>query len=196
MLNIRSHVPVVLSSDEDNFRQWRSFIEVTIKKFGLLDHIDGSVDAASMFGDAEWLQVDACIVSWLYTTISKEIWNDVNRPNAIAYAVWTAITDHFLDNSLQRAVYAQQEFHSLFQGNMGIAEYCGKLKRLADTLYDCSAAVSDPALVVNTLRGLNNKFSQTIAVLSTMPISSPANGCSRTSCTQMAVWNVAKLGGS
>jgi hypothetical protein len=65
MLNIRSHVPVVLSFDEDNFRQWRSFIEVTIKKFGLLDHIDGSVDAAAMFGDAEWLQVDACIVSWL-----------------------------------------------------------------------------------------------------------------------------------
>jgi hypothetical protein len=64
------------------------------------------VDAAVMFGDAEWLQVDTCIVSWLYTTISKEIWNDVNRPNAIAYAVWTAITGHFLDNSLQRAVYA------------------------------------------------------------------------------------------
>jgi hypothetical protein len=38
---------------------------------------------------------------------------------------------------------------------MGIAEYCG-------------AAVSDPALVINTLRGLNNKFSQAIAVLSTM----------------------------
>jgi hypothetical protein len=65
-------------------------------------------------------------------------------------------------------VYAQQEFHSLFQGDMDIAAYCGKLKRLADTLYDCGAAVSDPALVINTLRGLNNKFSQAIVVLSTM----------------------------
>ena len=42
---------------------------------------------------------------------------------------------------------------------MNISEYCGRLKRLADTLYDCGAAVSDPALVINTLRGLNNKFS-------------------------------------
>ena len=65
-------------------------------------------------------------------------------------------------------MYAQQEFHSLFQGDMGVAEYCGKLKRLADQLYDCGAAVSDTALVINTLRGLNNKFSQAIAVLSTM----------------------------
>ncbi|XP_066315052.1 uncharacterized protein [Miscanthus floridulus] len=79
-----------------------------------------------------------------------------------------AIIGQFLDNSLQRAVYAQQEFHSLFQGDMGIGEYCGRLKRLADTLYDCGAAVFDPALVINTLRGLNNKFSQAIAVLSTM----------------------------
>jgi hypothetical protein len=73
MLNIHSHVTVVLSTDEGNFRQWRSFFEVTLKKFGLLDHIDGSVDAAAMIDDAEWLQVDACIVSWLYATISKEI---------------------------------------------------------------------------------------------------------------------------
>jgi hypothetical protein len=56
----------------------------------------------------------------------------------------------------------------LFQGDMNISEYCGRLKRLADTLYDCGATVSDPALVINTLRGLNNKFSQAIAVLSTM----------------------------
>jgi histone deacetylase 1/2 len=168
MLNIRSHVSIVLSTDADNFRQWRSYFELTIKKFGLLDHIDGSVDAAVMIDDPEWLQIDACIVTWLYNTISTEIWNDVNRPNTCAYSAWTAINNQFLDNSLQRAVYAQQDFHSLFQGDMGIAEYCGKLKRLADTLYDCSAPVSDPALVINTLRGLNNKFSQAIAVLSTM----------------------------
>lgn len=159
LLNIHCHVPIGLSSNDGNFRQWRSFFELTIKKFSLVNHIDGTVDAAAMIDDAEWLQVDTCIVSWLYTIVSKEIWNDVNRANANAYSVWTAITDQFLDNSLQCAVYAQQEFHSLFQGDISIGVYCGRLKRLADTLYDCSAAVSDPALVINTLRGLNNKFS-------------------------------------
>ena len=51
---------------------------------------------------------------------------------------------------------------------MTVGEYCVRLKRLADTLYDCGAAVSDTALVINTLRGLNNKFSHVIAVLTTM----------------------------
>jgi hypothetical protein len=43
---------------------------------------------------------------------------------------------------------------------MWISEYCGRLKCLTDTLYDYSAAVFNPVLVINTLRGLNNKFSQ------------------------------------
>jgi hypothetical protein len=159
---------VTLSTDAGNFRQWRSFFELTVKKFGLLRHIDGTVDAAAMHDDPEWLQLDACIVSWLYSTVSKDIWNDVFRPTNTAYAAWSAITGQFLDNSLQRAVYVQQEFHSLFQGDMSVGEYCGRLKSLADSLYDCGAAVSDQALVINTLRGLNNKFSQAIAVLTTM----------------------------
>lgn len=49
-----------------------------------------------------------------------------------------------------------------------MSEYCGRLKCLGDTIYDCGAAVSEPTLVINTLCGLNNKFSMAIAVLSTM----------------------------
>lgn len=62
LLNIHNHVPVTLSTADDNFRQWRSFIELTIKKFGLLNHIDATVDAAAMFDDPEWLQPpDRCL---------------------------------------------------------------------------------------------------------------------------------------
>jgi hypothetical protein len=111
--------------EDVNFRQWRNFFELTFEKFGLLSHIDGTVDAAAMVDDTEWLQIDSCIVSWLYATISKEIWSDVFKPKASAYTAWKVITGQFLDNSLQRAVYAQQEFHSLFQGDMSITEYCG-----------------------------------------------------------------------
>ncbi|XP_072146630.1 uncharacterized protein [Setaria viridis] len=63
---------------------------------------------------------------------------------------------------LQRTVFAQQVFHSLYQGG---TEYCGRLKRLSDTLADVGAAVTDLALVVNTLRSLNNKFSSAITIL-------------------------------
>ena len=73
LLNIRSHIPVVLNADDGNFRQWRSFFELTLKKFGLFSHIDGTVDAAAIFDDLECLQLDSCVVSWLYNTVSKEI---------------------------------------------------------------------------------------------------------------------------
>jgi hypothetical protein len=110
--------------EDVNFRQWRNFFELTFEKFGLLSHVDGTVAVAAMVDDTEWLQIDSCIVSWLYATISKEIWSDVFKPKASAYTAWKVITGQFLDNSLQRAVYAQQEFHSLFQGDMSITEYC------------------------------------------------------------------------
>ena len=55
LLNIRNHVPVVLSADEGNFRQWLSFFELIVQKLGIANHIDGTVDAAAMFDDPEWL---------------------------------------------------------------------------------------------------------------------------------------------
>jgi hypothetical protein len=51
---------------------------------------------------------------------------------------------------------------------MSNAEYCGRLKRLAYTLYDCGAAVTDSAPVISMLPGLNSKFAQAIAVISTV----------------------------
>ena len=54
LINIHRHVPITLATDNDNFRQWRSF-ELTFKKFSLMNHINGMVDAATMFDDPEWL---------------------------------------------------------------------------------------------------------------------------------------------
>lgn len=50
---------------------------------------------------------------------------------------------------------AQQEFHSLYQGDMSITEYTGHMKRLTVTLYDVDAAVTNQALIIDVLRSLN-----------------------------------------
>jgi hypothetical protein len=55
MINIRAHVPVIQDMDEANFRQWRTFFDLTFEKFGLQDHIDGTVDAILMCHDPTWL---------------------------------------------------------------------------------------------------------------------------------------------
>jgi hypothetical protein len=73
----------------------------------------------------------------------------------------------FLDNADQRAVYTLQEFHDLFQGDLSVHDYFSHLKQLADLLCDVGHLVSDPATVINVLRGLNTKFSHAISVLTT-----------------------------
>ena len=166
MVNIRAHVPVILEMDAANFRQWRTFFELTFKKFGLMDHVDGTIDAALMQHDPEWCQNNSSITSWLYTSLSKDLMDAVYQPRSTAQSAWQAINSQFLDNSLQRAVFLQQDFHSLYQRDMSITEYCGRLKQLADALYDVGAAVTNQALVINTLRGLHPDYSGAVAVLS------------------------------
>ncbi|CAN6351305.1 unnamed protein product [Urochloa humidicola] len=166
LINIRSHVPVILDFDEANYAQWSAFLDNTLLKFGLIDHIDGTVDAQLRLHDAEWTQIDHCVVSWLYSTVSKGIMDTVFQPRRTAFSLWTAIRNLFLDNAMHRAVDTLQEFHSLFQGDMPVNDYCTRLKKLSDILRDVGHPVSDAAMVVNALRGLNSKFHSAISVIS------------------------------
>lgn len=168
---IKLHVSEVLDLHNSNFNTWCTMFKNAFRKFGITDHVNGSVDALTVDDDA-WLQIDQYIVSWLYTSVSKEILDLVLEPDDTAASVWHAIVSLFLDNSMQRAVYAKQEFHSLFQGDLSILEYSSRLKTLADTLRDVGYPVSDKELVVNFLRGLGKPFSNAVSNL-TLPTAAP-----------------------
>nr|XP_034601191.1 putative lysozyme-like protein [Setaria viridis] len=47
------------------------------------------------------------------------------------------------------------------QGDSSIAEYCSRMKTLADTLHNVGHPVQDSQLVLNLLLGLNPRFSNT-----------------------------------
>lgn len=164
-VNIRTHVPIVLDYDESNFSIWCSFFDATLRKFGLLNHVDGSVDARAMWHNTDWLQVDQCIVSWLYTSISPAMMKMVQVPDPTVYVIWSKIRGLFLDNADQHAIYTLQEFHSLFQGDLSIHDYFGRLKQLGDLLCDVGHPISEPSMVVNALRSLRSKFSHAIPVI-------------------------------
>ena len=73
LINIKSHVPVTLDVADTNFTAWRVFFTIALRKFGLMDHVDGTTDARFKLDDPEWLQIDTCIVSWLYSTLSYDL---------------------------------------------------------------------------------------------------------------------------
>ncbi|CAO2162620.1 unnamed protein product [Urochloa humidicola] len=104
LINIKSHVPVTLDLGDSNFSTWRTFFLIAFRKFGVLDHVDGTRFSNLMLDDAEWTQIDTCIISWLYSTLSSDLLIAVIQPNDDAYAAWTAITDQFLDNAVHKLI--------------------------------------------------------------------------------------------
>ncbi|KAF8651260.1 hypothetical protein HU200_063510 [Digitaria exilis] len=126
----------------------RTFFTNTFRKFGI------------------WTQIDSCIVSWLYTTLSADLLSAIIQPDDTAYNAWTSIGSQFLDNVVQRTVQALQTLHALHQGNMTVTEFCNKLKALADMLRDVGSPLTDQELVINLLSGLNEKFANCIPTIS------------------------------
>jgi hypothetical protein len=166
-VNIRNHVPLILDLSDSNYSQWRCLLDSVLGKFGLASH----VRAPPLINDrdAEWRQIDCCLVNWLYTTVNKPVFDLVYQPDADAFTVWSAIESLFRDNEMQRAVLLEAEFRSVVQGSLSITDYCSKLKKLADNLRDVGHPVSEPSQVLNLIRGLNKSYRHVKPVLTSKP---------------------------
>lgn len=84
---------------------------------------------------------------------------------ATARSVWLGLEQQFLGNKETRALYLDAKFRNFIQGDLSITDYCRQLKGLADALGDLGEPVPDRTLVLNVLRGLNDKFSYMTALL-------------------------------
>jgi hypothetical protein len=72
--------------------------------------------------------------------------------------LWLAIENQFLDNREQRTLHLDAAFRIFVQGDLSVHEYCRKFKAMADGLADLGAPVEDRILILNILRGLNQRF--------------------------------------
>ena len=122
-INIKSRVPMTLGVGDSNFTIWRTFFNIVFRKFGIEDHVDGTVDSRAMPLDTEWTQIDTCIVSWIYTMLFAELLSTVVQPHDNTYTVWTSIGSQFLDNIVQCTVQLRQALHALCQGDLTVTEY-------------------------------------------------------------------------
>ena len=159
------HLLVTLNLQDSNYTMWSTFFLALCGKFNLLPHVQSAVPTA---GDPNWVQDDYTVKTWMYGSISTDLLAIVMEPNQSAYALWTRVESQFRDNKEARAVFLQTEFHSLLQGSMSVSDYCQKIKTLTDSLRDVGYPVSDPTLVINTLRGLNPRFSSAATHISLM----------------------------
>ena len=79
--------------------------------------------------------------------------------DATARDVWLALETQFLGNRETRALHLDYQFRNFVQGELSITDYCCRFKTMADGLAALGESVSDRTLVLNVIRGLNDRFS-------------------------------------
>jgi hypothetical protein len=103
--------------------------------------------------------MDCVVVSWIFNTIAPDLLDVVHERDGItARAAWLGLEQQFFNNRESRAMLFDAEFHTLYQGALSVDEYYHKMKNMADALADLGKLILDRTLVLNVLRGLNERF--------------------------------------
>ncbi|XP_020151585.1 uncharacterized protein [Aegilops tauschii subsp. strangulata] len=157
-INVHARVPVVLDASNSTYFAWKTYFSLLFRENNLVDHVDGTVDSRAMVDDPEWAAIDATIIRWFFTTISKDLFHMVVRTGDDARAMWVKLNNLFTDNKLRRRIFLQQEFFHCHQDEQSIDDYCRRLKTLADELRDIGAKVDDDLLLSTLTAGLNEDF--------------------------------------
>ncbi|CAO2143631.1 unnamed protein product [Urochloa humidicola] len=77
---------------------------------------------------------------------------------ATARSTWLAIEAQFLGNKETCALQLDARLRTFVQGDLSITEYCKRFKKMANDLANLGEIVHDRTLVLNVLRGLNEKY--------------------------------------
>lgn len=165
ILNVKALVPIVLDFSSPHYNRWRGLFMNTLERYVLADHVLSDADLSD---DPSWKRMEATVLSWLYGTINPELLEAVmNREDGppIARIVWLGLEQQFIGNKETRALLLDAEFRTFVQGDLTIDDYCRRLKTMADQLADLGEPVRDRTLVLNTLRGLNDRFSYLAALI-------------------------------
>ncbi|KAK1602347.1 hypothetical protein QYE76_007850 [Lolium multiflorum] len=158
--SIKTHVPITLDLQDSNYAKWRELFLVALGRYGLTSHVINDNDAtpSNTSPTSEWARDDYTVLSWIYGSISLELFGIIMAPGSTARQIWDAIDNLFRDNKKSRALALDAEFRNTPQGDMTITAYCAKLKNLSDALADVGETISDETLVLTVLRGLNEQY--------------------------------------
>jgi hypothetical protein len=157
-INIRNRVPVTLDATTASYHPWKTYFSLLFREENLLDHVDGSTDSRVMAADPEWTSIDATLIRWFFTTISRDLFHTVVADGDDAAAVWIKLNGFFTDNKLQRRVFLQQEFFDCHQDD----------KKLADDLRDIGSRIDNDLLLSTLTANLNEDFGNAAGNLTLM----------------------------
>ncbi|XP_066374667.1 uncharacterized protein [Miscanthus floridulus] len=153
--NIRNLVTVVLDLNAGNFNRWRDQFLLIVGKYSLQHHVMQDLPA---HGFPDWQRMDCVVKSWILCTISDDLAATISARNSTARDTWRAVESQIFNNRETRALLLDAKLCNFVQGDLSITDYCKELKHMVDTLGDLGEVVTERTLILNLIRGLNERF--------------------------------------
>ncbi|KAJ9558744.1 hypothetical protein OSB04_013358 [Centaurea solstitialis] len=157
----------VLDGTKTPYSNWVKLFKNHLKIYKLLHHIDGTKPPSQEDPAYDsWLELDALILQWIYSTVSDEILNRILDDNTTSRQAWTQIQEIFINNKHARAATLEQKFtNATLTASASFDDYCQTLKDIARQLGDIDQPVSESRLVIQMVRGLPVEYDTIGAII-------------------------------
>ena len=104
--NIKSHVPLILDLKKVRYEIWAELFRVVARAYLVMDHLDESLPDLDVPTE-KWIQIDAIVLSWIYSTISEDLLLTIIKPGSTACDAWLRVKDADLKNQSMAAKLAK-----------------------------------------------------------------------------------------
>ncbi|XP_013617611.1 uncharacterized protein LOC106349959 [Brassica napus] len=109
--NIKSHIPIILDTDDHNYDAWRELILTHCQSFDVAGHLDGTLVPADDV-DTVWTKKDGLVKLWLYGTLSKNLLKSTFKTGGTARYIWLRIENFFRNNKEARAIQLDHDLRN------------------------------------------------------------------------------------
>jgi gag-polypeptide of LTR copia-type/Retrotransposon gag protein len=158
---------------ENNYPSWSRAMRFALSSKNKLGFVDGTVPKPdSKSTDHQlWERCDTMVLSWIWSSVSKELTNSVIYFNT-AREAWLDLKERYAPSNSIQIFHIQQSISVLVQGEMSVSAYYTTLKGLWDELGSllplpaCSCGVAKEIAynqqlerIIKFLMGLNEPYS-------------------------------------
>lgn len=111
-----------------------------------------------------WMVQDQQFLSYLFSSLSKEIFAQVARHHTVA-TLWAAIQELHASQSRARIIATRMALATATKGSSSLAEFFTKMKGLADDMAAAGRKLEDEELVSYILTGLDLEFDSVVSAV-------------------------------
>jgi len=165
-----------------NFNMWHATVMSALKGARLFGYIQSTAVPPAAFIEPattadgkqaeptpnpafeKWVAEDQIVLSYLFSSLSKEIFGQV-ATSTTAAQLWSAIQDLHASQSRARVISTRMALASASKGTSSVAEFFVKMKGLADDMASAGRKLGDEELVSFILIGLGEDFESIVSAI-------------------------------